>query len=64
MTETENPLPCPWCGGGTETQSEMVQSGNTLYFVACRMCCAQGPMVSTREAAVPDWNTVARRFAT
>lgn len=57
---TDRAAPCPWCASPLAVATSVAF---TRWFVACygRGCYAQGPVRSTKAAALAAWDMVAPR---
>lgn len=59
MTDTEQPKPCPSCGGESGITDCATHLGLTFY-VHCVDCKLYGPWATTIAEAVRLWNTMLR----
>ena len=53
-------LPCPFCRRDAVRVEKGIQS---VWFVACDVCLAQGPLAESAHACSAAWNQVAQRVA-
>lgn len=51
--------PCPFCGSRKSKLGAYEGVGESIHFVICLGCQADGPVRNTEEAAIEAWN---RRF--
>lgn len=51
-------LPCPFCGGEAEIDSDKIGKGKSLYYAYCKnYCITQYGYYSSKESAITAWNT-------
>jgi len=50
--------PCPFCGGVAVIifDNTLRHKGKVDWFVKCRECETQGPVVRSKKAAIAAWN--------
>ena len=62
MRETNELLPCPFCGGEAEIESiEWIEPALNLHGAKCKHCGAESAVGETKALAIGAWNTRAER---